>query len=144
MVYFRAASLADCNVYMNYSYRDDPKFQLRVNNPAALSPAQAHFVEAFNAAFATLMRNRPDACAYQGRPEDLSPQEQDTIQTRCLAQEQAMGYAEAGWQGGRLPAPSNCISYRQSFPGVIDLLPRSLPTPRMSIEDWMKRANAGH
>ncbi len=144
MTYFRVSSLDQCNVYMNYSYFDEPKFQLHVLDPAALSPVQASFVEKFNAAFATMIHNHPDACSYQGSAYDMSGQTQQGLLERCLAQEATMGYSERGWQGGRLPAPTNCISYRDDMPGVINLLPRNLPTPPTTIEEWMKKADARH
>ncbi len=142
MLYFRASSPSTCNVYMNYSYVDDPKFQLRVMNPYILTSAESAFVAQFNAQFATMIRRRPDACDYVNNPA-VARLTQDAILQGCLEQERAMGYGEGSWSGGRLPAPSNCISYRDSPPGAVDLLPGNLPAPRMSIEGWMSKAASG-
>ena len=141
MRYFRVTRLSDCNVYMNYSYWDNPKFRLMVINPSALTTAEAAFVEKFNERFFALMQKRPDAC--DRTRAQVAAQSTNAVLSNCLRQEAVMGYSESGWQGGRLPAPSNCISYRNSSPGVLDLLPRSLPTTSMSIEAWITKAAAG-
>ncbi|HVQ08038.1 MAG TPA: hypothetical protein VMS43_06345 [Allosphingosinicella sp.] len=143
MVYFRAPSEAQCNVYMNYSFYE-PHFTLVVRNSAALTPVQRRFVGLFSDAFQRQVgRALVNMCRVPPFASLLPRARARQLLNRCIQAVAALGIAERGWTAGRLPAPSNCISPELVSAGTVHLFPAQLPSTPMSIDRWMSRARGG-
>lgn len=144
IVYFRAGSSKQCNVYMDYTVRSVPHFSLKARTPASLTAAERRFLEEFNEAFrrhvAPLVGTTcraPAGSIFWSRERQLKALEQ------CVEVERRLGITQTGWVGGRLPAPSNCIWPRLTNADALGKIEGSLPRTPMTIGQWMARARAG-
>lgn len=140
MQYFRYPSADQCNVYMNYSSRQ-PNFSLRVVNPNLLSPQEIAFVREFNAKFQAMATGAGMSTCVNTGSGFNAPGAQD-LYTRCMSTLARLGAAEESWVGGRMPAPSNCISPVMAADGTVMLLSGFLAKTQMSVDAWMAKAQA--
>lgn len=138
MLYFRAHGVAECNVYMNYSFWE-PHFSLMARHPERLSADERSFLHDFNDAFESRVApSLVSPCKTPVGSVFLSAARKRELYDICVAAETRRGVAEASWGNSPVAAPSNCMSSRLSHAGVQSLIAARLPTPSMSLDAWMR------
>jgi hypothetical protein len=141
MRYFRYRDAQSCNVYMNYSFWQ-PNFSLMARNAHALTETERSFIREFNAGVLAMVR-RGGAGDCQPPPGGARNPAARDLYRRCMATLDRFGIVEQGWVGGRLPAPSNCISPKTASAGTVFMIRGSLPTSQMTVGEWIRRSETG-